>query len=356
MAVRRVLSPCALIPSSPGGMIPVLSKNHIHPYTIQPHQQARSFASRSPPKAPSYAEVFTLSDIPLSSFESVISRNGSSFTDLSPEEYYSVAQKFSDAINRGSSPWTSSFTGSTLTLSPPRSSPAPNHKTNSTPEDAIPAETLHNVACIMRQITGPRSADAFATALWSTASEMGYRPSTLSLARQLVRSGAYGRVPQLRRVEARFKGLVSSGKDADALTAEGELLLEQGRLDAAAAALKKALKLSQGFEWRPYCQLCLARTYLQMGKFDDARGLFEELAEEGVVEADMELAEMLKGSDVDEARQRMYTAACNGRRDMFTRLSEMELELETVGGEEDGAERKLWATEWSKLADGRVEY
>lgn len=229
-------------------------------------------------------------------------------------------------------------------------------KTNSAPEDAIPAETLHKVACIMRQIIGPRSADAFATALWSTASEMGYRPSTLSLARQLVRSGAYGRVPQLRRVEARFKGLVSSGKDADALTAEGELLLEQGRLDAAAAVLTKALKLSPRFEWRPYCRLCLGRAYLKMGKVDDARGLFEKLAQEGLVEADMELAEMLRGSDADEARQRMYTAACNGRRDMFTRLSEMELELEAVGGEKDGEERRLWAMEWSKLADGRVEY
>ncbi|KAF5134400.1 hypothetical protein E5D57_005034 [Metarhizium anisopliae] len=322
MAVRRALSPCALIRPSSASIIPVLSKTHIHPSTIQRLQKTQSFASRSPPKAPSYADVFTLSDIPLSSFESVISRNGSSFTDLSPEEYYRVAQKFSDAINRGSSPWTSSFTGT----------------------------------CIMRQITGPRSADAFATALWSTASEMGYRPSTLSLARQLVRSGAYGRVPQLRRVEARFKGLVSSGKDADALTAEGELLLEQGRLDAAAAVLTKALKLSPRFEWRPYCRLCLGRAYLKMGKVDDTRGLLEKLAQEGLVEADMELAEMLRGSDADEARQRMYTAACNGRRDMFTRLSEMELELEAVGGEKDGEERRLWAMEWSKLADGRVEY
>ncbi|KIE02972.1 Tetratricopeptide-like helical, partial [Metarhizium majus ARSEF 297] len=334
MAVRRVLSPGALIRPSSASIIPIPSKTHIHPSTIQRLQKTQSFASRSAPKAPSYTDVFTLSDIPLSSFESVISRNGSSFTDLSPEEYYRVAQKFSDAINRGSSPWTSSFAG----------------------KDAIPAETLHEVACIMRQVTGPRSADAFATALWSTASEMGYRPSTLSLARQLVRSGAYGRVPQLRRVEARFKGLVSSGKDADALTAEGELLLQQGRLDAAAAVLTKALRLSPRFEWRPYCRLCLGRAYLKMGKVDDARGLFEKLAQEGVVEADMELAEMLRGSDADEARQRMYTAACNGRRDMFTRLSEMELELEAVGGEKDGEERRLWAMEWSKLADGRVEY
>jgi hypothetical protein len=52
---------------------------------------------------------------------------------------------------------------------------------------------------------------------------------------------------------------------------------------------------------------------------------------------------------VDEARQRMYTAACNGRRDMFTRLSEMELETA-------GKESRLKAMEWSRLADARVEY
>lgn len=206
----------------------------------------------------------------------------------------------------------------------------------------------------MRQITGPRSADAFATALWSTASEMGHRPSTLSLARQLIRSGAYSRVPQLRKVETRFKQLAASGKDADALTAEGELLFEQGRFDVAAATLNKALRLSSEFEWRPYCELCLGRAYLKMGKVDEARELFEKLADEGLVEADVELGEMLGRSDVDEKEQRMYTAACNGRRDMFTRLSE--LELERAGDGRDVAERRLRALEWSKLADGRVEY
>lgn len=188
-----------------------------------------------------------------------------------------------------------------------------------------------------------------ATALWSSASEMGHRPSTLSLARQLIRSGAHGRIPQLRKVEARFKGLVSSGKDPNALTAQGELLVEQGRLDAAVAALQRALKLGGEFEWRPYCELCLGRAYWKLGKADEARTLFEKLAEQGVVEADIDLAEMLRSSDVDEARQRMYTAACNGRRDMFTRLSEMELETA-------GKESRLKAMEWSRLADARVEY
>ena len=212
------------------------------------------------------------------------------------------------------------------------------------------AETLHSVACIMRQIHGPRSADAFATALWASASEMGFRPATLSLARQLVRSGAYGRTPQLRRVEARFKALVSAGKDPDALTLEGELLFGQDRLDVTAATLKRALKLSEAFEWRPYCELCLGKVYLKMGKVDEARQMLERLADEGLVEADIELGQM----PGPEGEQRIYTAACNGRRDMFTRLSE--LELDKGSHERSDRERRLWAMEWSKLADSRVKH
>ncbi|KHN99442.1 Tetratricopeptide-like helical [Metarhizium album ARSEF 1941] len=343
MAVGRMPSPRALLrrldarrPASPVPAPPLLSRRHLHP-PASPRQQTPPPASRSAsapratPTPSPYADLFTLSDIPLSAFEAVVSRNAKSFRDP-PETYYGVAQTLSRAVRRGASPWAaaSSFTG----------------------RDAVPAETIHQAACIMRQIAGPRGADAFATALWSTASEMGYRPSTLSLARQLVRSGAYGRVPQLRRVEARFKGLVSGGRDADALTAEGELLLARGRLDAAAAALTRALRLGGDFEWRPHCRLCLARTYLRMQRSDEARRLLEVLSEEGVVEADAELGEMLKGSDVHEARQRMFTAACNGRREMFTRLAE--LELQTLRGGTDGDEdARLWAVEWSRLADGR---
>lgn len=210
----------------------------------------------------------------------------------------------------------------------------------------------------MRQIQGTRSADAFATAMWSSASEMSYRPSTLSLARQLIRSGAYGRIPQLRKVEARFKQLVSVGKDADALTAEGELLYELGKYELAAAALKRAMRTQSTFEWKPYCELCLGKSYLKLGQRVTARAIFESLSESGLVEADVELSQILRKSDEHVAEQHMYTAACNGRRDMFTRLSE--LELEPAGSDSKKGrtadESRRWAMEWSKLADPRVEH
>ncbi|KAK2592169.1 hypothetical protein QQS21_010129 [Conoideocrella luteorostrata] len=336
MAARRAPRLCTLththkhITAAISALFPTQSIHHLP----APHDQVRPYASPPSRKAknpPPYSEVFDLSQIPLSSVESVISRNGDSFQHLSPSEYYAVAQKFAAAIKRGSSPWAISTTG----------------------KDAVSADTFHTVACIMRQISS-KSADAFATALWSSASEMGYRPSTLSLARQLIRSGAYSRIPQLRKVEARFKQLVAGGKDADALTAEGELLFEQGKHDAAVAMLRRALANKADFEWRPHCELCLGKALMRLGKADEARGLLERLADEGMVEADAELAELARkgGLGVEELEQRLYTGGCNGRRDMFTRLSELALEK---GSKKDG-EGRLWALEWAKLADSRVEY
>ncbi|KAG5916437.1 hypothetical protein E4U42_007666, partial [Claviceps africana] len=167
-----------------------------------PSAQSRSLAAPPSTRKPrSVADVFTLARIPQSAFESVIAQNATSFTRLSCAEYYAVAQQFVEAIRRCENPWAVSFSR----------------------EDGVPAETIHAVGCIMRQIPS-KSANAFAMALWSSASEKGHRPSTLSLVRHLIRSGAYGRVPLLRGVEARYRQLVAGGRDADALTAEGELL------------------------------------------------------------------------------------------------------------------------------------
>ncbi|POR34054.1 Uncharacterized protein TPAR_05725 [Tolypocladium paradoxum] len=297
----------------------------------------RQYAVPRAPKVGAYSDVFTLAEIPRASFESIISRNGDSFKRLSPERYYDCAQRFTEAIKKGSSPWAVSFTG----------------------KDAIPVEVLHELACIMRQIQGPRSADAFATAMWASASELGYRPSTLSLARQLIRSGAYGRMPQLRKVEARFKQLVSTGKDPDALAAEGELLFEQGRFDVAVATLQRALRAdSASFEWKPYCELCLGKALLKLGRAEEARGVLEALSESGLVEADIELGKMLRASDRDKAEQHMYAAACNGRPDMFSHLSEMALEgaAAATGDGRWSEDRRRWALEWSRLADARAEH
>lgn len=217
---------------------------------------------------------------------------------------------------------------------------------------------LHELACIMRQIHGPRSADGFASAMWASASDMGYRPSILSLSRQLIRSGAFGKVPQLRKVEARFKNLLSTGKDADALTAEGELLFEQGKYDAAVRILQRALQVEQsGFQWKPYCQLCLGKAYAKLQQHDKAQAVLQELSETGLVEADTELGNMLRSRDLDQAEEHYYAAACNGRADMFTPLGEIAVQRAAEAGDKASKEdNRRWALEWSRLADPRVEY
>ncbi|KAH6610397.1 tetratricopeptide repeat [Trichoderma cornu-damae] len=211
----------------------------------------------------------------------------------------------------------------------------------------------------MRQIRGPRSADAFATALWASASEAGYRPSTLSLARHLARSGAYGRIAQLRKVEARFKQLVSAARDPDALTVEGELQYEQGNYEAAIRALQRALQVGPaGFEWKPYCRLCMGKAFVKTSKHDEARAMFESLSEIGLIEADVELGKLLRVSDRDAAERHLLTAASHGRGDMFSLLSEIALEKAAESGEDKTSKEEFlrWAKEWSKLADSRTEY
>ncbi|KAL7817046.1 hypothetical protein V8C26DRAFT_428665 [Trichoderma gracile] len=290
---------------------------------------------------PSPLEVYKISEIPLSSFEAAITRNGDAFKRQTPAEYYRCAEKFHEAISRGTDPWSVTLTG----------------------KDGFPVEVIHETACIMRLIRGPRSADAFATALWASASEAGYRPSTLSLARHLARSGAYGRVAQLRRVEARFKQLVSTARDADALTVEGELQYEQGNYEAAVRALQRALQAggtaaAAGFEWKPYCELCMGKALAKLGRHDEARAILEALSEAGLVEADVELGNLLRVSDRDAAERYLFAAASRGRADMFSVLSEIALDRAAESGEDKALreESLRWAKEWSRLGDPRTEY
>lgn len=188
--------------------------------------------------------------------------------------------------------------------------------------------------------------------MWASASDMGHDAATITLARSIIRSKAWGRKQQLSKVEARFKQLVASGTNPDALTAEGELQYEQGKYAAASRVLERALALDVDFEWRPQCQLWLARAYRKLGRTDRALELLESMGSQGPVEADAELATMLKVSEPEKAEQHLFTAAVNGYLNMYTHLSEMEFqrEAEAVDG---NAKRNhhLWAMEWARLAD-----
>lgn len=82
--------------------------------TVGSHGQVRHYAVPKMKRVgPSPLEVFNLSEIPMSSFEAVIERNGEAFKRGPPADYYECVRKFHDAISRGSDPWSIALTGST---------------------------------------------------------------------------------------------------------------------------------------------------------------------------------------------------------------------------------------------------
>lgn len=213
----------------------------------------------------------------------------------------------------------------------------------------------------MRHHTRVPGADIWSMVLWASASELGYVLSTLSLVQNLVMSDMYMAIVQMRNVEARFQRLVAGGKDPDALTIEGQRLFKQGRLEPAVAMFQRALKAwSSDFELRWRCLLWQGKAYLKLGRTEEAMKMFEPLVEYGYVEAEVELAKLLRTTDPERARQLMYAAACKGgSTDMFTFLSEMALEeaLATQTTNKRGSkESRRWAVEWSRLANLRADH
>lgn len=206
----------------------------------------------------------------------------------------------------------------------------------------------------MRQI--PKlSADGFAVGMWSSASAAGYRLSTLSLIRHIIKARAYGRGARFAKVEKRFKSLVATAKDADALTAEGELLYGQGNYEAALRVLQRALQVGkddESFEWRAFCELCLGQVYVKLKRYQEAKDIFKSLSESGVPEADIELGQMLRPTDRETAARHLFAVACAGRPDIFAQLSEMSLEQAAETKDETAVrEFRRWSDEWSRLAN-----
>ncbi|KAM0436949.1 hypothetical protein ACHAPT_002664 [Fusarium lateritium] len=181
---------------------------------------------------------------------------------------------------------------------------------------------------------------------------MGHQPSTISLARELIRAGAWGKAVQHRSIEPRFKQIVQEGRDRNAFTAEGERFFGLGMYDAAVKVLQRALGPEDSdFEWKHHCQLCLGRSYLKLGRTAEAKEVFEGV---GSGEAAVELAQLLRMSDPDRAEQYLYTAGINGHLETFRQLSEIEFEKEARATDNKSKkDHGCWAMEWSRLADER---
>ncbi|KAG5944303.1 hypothetical protein E4U59_007365 [Claviceps monticola] len=314
--------------------------------TLPTHShQTRAFAaSRSAAASPSAPrtrfsfgkEFFTLAGIPQNTFDRAIDYyhhddphpSPDLYTRISSTKCYGVAQRAEAAIRGGASPYSLSFSDA----------------------EGITAETMHLVACIMFYINSYNARKIFSPALWASASAKGLRPATLSLAKSLVHFEMYGKVAGLNASEARFKRLVASGNDADAMAVEGHLLHQQKRYEAAKTVLERALKIGEHFIWRNYCELSLGKTYAALNKDNDARRILEKLADMGLPDAEPPLAELYLKRRWEGWELRTYRAANRFAPKLFTHLSEWEMNKHE-DGERTSEERLLWSIEWSKLSE-----
>ncbi|KAG6030274.1 hypothetical protein E4U40_008017 [Claviceps sp. LM458 group G5] len=314
--------------------------------TIPTHShQTRAFAaSRSAAAAPSVSgsryiikkDDFTLAEIPQNAFDRAIDVYGEEglvtasdkYTRISSAKCYGVAQRAERAIREGASPYSLSFSD----------------------VEGISAETMHMVACIMFYIVNPEAARHFCTALWASASAKGLRPATLSLAKFLVHFKIYGKLAGLSASEARFKRLVASGDDADAMAVEGHLLHQQKRYEAAKAVLERALEIGGHPDWRNYCELRLGMTYVKLNRENDARRILEKLADMGLPDAEAPLAKLYLKRRWEGWELRTYRAANLMGHELFTHLSEEEMKKHE-DGERTSEERLLWSIEWSRLSE-----
>ncbi|KAM0243119.1 hypothetical protein ACHAP5_006909 [Fusarium lateritium] len=312
--------------------------------TANSWNQTRSYAApkgarpplRGPPRAPKVlpskpkVDYYNISELSPRHFEQAMRATGGEVGTLTPEEYYEFAKKFANAPHRG-----------------PRGV--------SLAANGIPAEIAHEMACLLRIVTSTKEQYQLVTSLWTSASEADYNPSTVSLARELMLQGAWGKSELLKEFEKRFMKLVAEGKDCNALTAYGERLFKTGKYSAAAEMLTQAVSVDDGiFGWKRTCLTCLAKSYAMLGKVSEARETLKTLNDP---DADAEIDQLLNTSDAEQAQQQMYSAALMGRTDMYRQLAEVEFEREA--NETDKESKKnhhLWGMEWSRLADPSVKF
>ncbi|KAI9166812.1 hypothetical protein HJFPF1_02927 [Paramyrothecium foliicola] len=217
-------------------------------------------------------------------------------------------------------------------------------------------QLMHETACLLRMSPDLKS-QRLSRLLWSSAAHQGHQAALLTLVRDLIFTGRYNKKANYSKIERIFKSMVTTGLNSNALTLEGEHLFFQKKYPAALRHLEKALKQNKSFEWKLNCQFCLARTYRELGRTDDAEEMFHKLHEQGMPEAGLELGYMLHASDPDRAHELLFEAACRGRPEVFSHLSEIALDRSSKAEDaQSREEQRKWAMEWSRLADKRMEF
>ncbi|KAI5465716.1 hypothetical protein BGZ63DRAFT_112083 [Mariannaea sp. PMI_226] len=298
-----------------------------------PRPSPRPAPKAVPRPVPSVSEKFNLNGITEEDFEAAVKATGV-FNSMSAAEYYAVAKRFDDAIRNGTSPYNVRL-------------------------DGVPVSALYDVGCIIFYVKGTTGQSAtYASVMWLSASEMGSRPATISLARMIVRNDAWGKMAHFKGVEQRFRKLSAEGKDPNALTVQAELLYVLGNYNEAAKAAKRALEVGNNkFEWEPECRLFLAKSYIKLGKKVEAKEVLDSLEHLSLGEVHETLGQLLLSTDPEKAQQHIFMAGYNGRPGMYGLLSEAAIDGQASAKDaEERKEMNRWAMEWARLADKNAEF
>ncbi|PHH63952.1 hypothetical protein CDD81_5171 [Ophiocordyceps australis] len=276
----------------------------------------------------SHAELMLRAQRPRPSFEDIVDRRDREFCHKSAKQYYDLASQVCQIVKRGRRLWR-----------------------EKDPDNNFEAPDLHDIGCILARVPQSLYSEAMTVGFWASASYLSYRPSILSLVRQLMRREAYGRMKTFAVFEASFREILRTNKDPDALFIVGEMCFRLKKFAECIDKQRAALALQNvRFGWRMDAELCMAKALCMLGRHEEAVPLLLDLSEQGLAEADLELGDIYRSRDPKQAYQHYYAAACRGKSKALHHLSEISFDL----GEETGftiEEANLWTINWVTLAE-----
>lgn len=236
-------------------------------------------------------------------------------------------------------------------------SPALGRLLRTLPGAGLSGEHVYEMGTIVH---GSRNLQNIPYDAWAVASFMDSSRGTLSLTKNLIMSGQYGRHAFVRNVESRFRQLVATGRDPNALALQGMLLYMNKSYESCAAHLEKLLKTHvQTFEWEQSAKLHLACAYAKLGRQEEAKRLIDMTGTSTDVslQDDVTLGKTIRPLDPDRAEKHLWRPAFFGDREALTHLGEISMERSTTGTQEASKdEHLLMALEWFRLADRSVDH
>lgn len=172
-------------------------------------------------------------------------------------------------------------------------------------------------------------------------------------------SGGLGKIPQLTDIENRFKAQVRKGTDPLVLAVQGDILHSQGKYAEAERILRDVLEKHDASGlggWEPNCRLTLGRALAAQDKTEEGLAILQELSDDGYVQADMHLGQLLIKIDEDEALKYLFKAACMGTLPAYVDMAIIHAKRAARAKDQaEAAENKRWESEFLRLADPKSQ-